>query len=249
MKEKKIQAVMGLHLTYSMAWVMVCYGVFALLPVVLHAINLFGSNGIEDSEYIYSFTRYLAHLPLEVCFLATLLVPQIIVGVGYLRQEREGMAVKRIPLSAQAIMKSRMVYSFLVGMASVMIHFVTIWVMYLLYMVRFPENVYGSAGMYTAFYDVEYLAWFYPIGEPLRFVWIAIALLGLAMITIRMSMIWEHGVWSQLFISLVLLVASWLASAEGEVVINVSASLVILAFFVVLYVRHMRGNRKENEQA
>lgn len=243
----KMKEQMEVHLTYSFVWLMLLYGGITGILLGLYAVNLFGN---VPGEYVHSFTSHMASLPIAFTFYMTMLLSQVVIGIGFLREERKGKEMQGIQVATGDVMKSRFLYSVLVALSSMMVHFLTLCVMYGLYAIRFSEYVYGSSYLYTMFYNFRYLTWFYPITEPLRFAAVLVALLGISMISLRLCMMRRGGAVPNLIAIGALLVAVPFTVCGVRWLVRIGVVVVIL-MFVVLYYKHMRrkgenyaGNKK-----
>ncbi|MBQ8846933.1 MAG: hypothetical protein IJ006_07290, partial [Lachnospiraceae bacterium] len=94
-EKNRRKAFFGLQLKYTLAPILWLYGsVFGIL-MGLFLYNWFTKIAEADCEV--SFLEQLKALPLAIAFMVLVMGGQIILIIGFARQEKNALAMKRIP--------------------------------------------------------------------------------------------------------------------------------------------------------
>lgn len=163
LEKNRRKAFWGLQLKYTLAPILWLYGsVFAgLMGMFLY--NWF--TKIAKSEYEVPFLEQLKILPLAIAFFVLVIGVQIILVIAFARQEKNALAMKRIPLSRETKDLICLEYSFLVTVSAFLVYFLTLCLLLIAENILSPETAYGGMELYPAFYYFMHMYRVYPIAS------------------------------------------------------------------------------------
>lgn len=166
MQEKMIEknrrkAFLGLQLKYTLAPVLWLYGIVFVCLTGVFLYNWF--TKVVNAQWEVSFLEQLKGLPLGPAFFVLVLGVQLILKVGFSKQGKNVLAMKRIPLPEETIGLIRLEYSFLLTVSAFLVYFLMLCSLLFLDNILAPENAYGVSELYPAFYHFTHLYRVYPV--------------------------------------------------------------------------------------
>lgn len=176
-KNRRI-AFWGLQLKYTLAPVFWLYGIVFGILTGMFLFNWF--TVVSGAEYEISFLAQLKVLPISLSFFVLVIGVQVIVKMGFERQGKNALALKRIPLSEETIRLLRLGYSFLITVSAFLFHFLLLGWLLFLENVLVPETAYGVSELYPAFHYFMHLYRVYPVTNGLTGIALLIVMMGLS---------------------------------------------------------------------
>jgi len=176
-KNRRI-AFWGLQLKYTLAPVLWLYGIVFGILTGMFLLNWF--TAVSGAKYEVSFLEQLKVLPISLSFYVLVIGVQVIVKVGFERQGKNALALKRIPLSEETIRLLRLGYSFLITVSAFLFHFLLLGWLLFLENVLAPETAYGVSELYPAFNYFMHLYRVYPVTNGLTGIALLIVMMGLS---------------------------------------------------------------------
>lgn len=161
LEKNRRKAFWGLQIKYTLAPILWIYGIVFTALVGLFLFNW--CTEVKAAEYEVTFLTQITALPLELAFLAVVLGTQIVLMVGISKQEKQKLAMLRIPLSTETKEIIRWMYSLLVTASSFLVYFLMLCLLLFMENMIDPATAYGMSELYPAFYSVVFLSRMYPV--------------------------------------------------------------------------------------
>ena len=184
-EKNRRKAFFGLQLKYTLAPILWLYGIVFGILMGLFLYNWFTKIAEADCEV--SFLEQLKALPLAIAFMVLVIGGQIILIIGFARQEKNALAMKRIPLSKETKDLICWEYSFFVTISAFLVYFLMLCLLLLTENIVSPETAYGGAELYPAFYHFIHMYRVYPIAS----VWAVPILITCVASVSVLSLIWK----------------------------------------------------------
>lgn len=161
LEKSRRKAFWGLQIKYTLAPVLWLYGIVFLIQTGIFLFNWF--TNVADVVNGVVFLQQLQALPLAITFIVVVIGVQIILMIGFERQEKQEPAMKRVPLATETRNLIRWEYSFLVTASAFFVYFLMLCALLLLENMLAPEHAYGMSELYPAFYRFRHLYRVYPV--------------------------------------------------------------------------------------
>lgn len=160
-EKNRRKAFFGLQLKYTFAPIVWLYGIVCGIVTGLFLYNRF--TKAMGEVYEVAFLEQLKALPLALAFFVLVIGVQVILFIGFVRQEKNGLAMKHVMLPKETQELIRLEYSFLVTASAFLVYFLMLCLLLLLDNILSPETAYGGAELYPAFYHFLHMYRVYPI--------------------------------------------------------------------------------------
>lgn len=187
MEKSRRQAFRGLQIKYTLAPVLWLYGIVFAVLTGLFLYNWF--TGVADATWAVSFLEQLKALPFGLAFFVLVIGVQVILKVGFSKQDKNELAVKRIPLPEETRAWIRLSYSFFVTLSAFLVYFLMLCLLLVLENCLTPEAAYGGAEIYPAFYMFPHLYRLYPVANGMAIPALPVAV---AAVSVMAPMAGEH---------------------------------------------------------
>ncbi len=155
MKSKKTMAYAAIQVKYSYLQTAFVQFVVGIISVAWFFINLSKVNPTD--EFIPSFTILLWGLPMEIFFIVQIVTTILMLGIGFVKQEKDEQTFNRCTNSNFEIVMIKWVYSIMMCLQAIMVHVLVIGLMYVMFQYKFPETMYGIKSIEYVFYKFDYL--------------------------------------------------------------------------------------------
>lgn len=162
MKKDKSMAYAAIQVKYSYSRAIFVQLAVGLLTAVWFLINLCKVNPSDNP--LPSFTILLWGLPMEIFFIAQVVGTLLMLGIGFVKQEKDERTFNRCTNSRFETIVIKWIYSILMCLQAVMIHVLVIGLMYIMFQIKFPETIYGIKSIEFVFYKFYYLRHIWPTG-------------------------------------------------------------------------------------
>ena len=162
LEKNRRKAFLGVQVKYTFAPLLWLYGIVFVVLTGLFLVNFTKVAEIEGEVLLF---EQLKALPLDVAFFALVMGSQTILKVGFEKQRKNGLALKRLLLPKETTDLLRLCYSFLVTLSGFMAFFLMLCFLLLLENLLAPASAYGGAELYPAFYQLPFLFRVYPVAS------------------------------------------------------------------------------------
>lgn len=162
-EKNRRKAFWGVQLKYTLAPILWLYGIVFGIVTGLFLYNWFAK--VAESEYEVSFLEQLNALPLALAFFVLVIGVQVILFIGFVRQEKNVLAMRHVPLSGETKDLICLEYSFAVTLSAFFVYFLMLYLLLLAENILSPETAYGGAELYPAFYHFMHMYRVYPIAS------------------------------------------------------------------------------------
>lgn len=163
MEKNRRKAFWGLQLKYTLAPILWLYGIVFGILTGLFLYNWFAK--VAKAEYEVTFLEQLNALPLALAFFVMVIGVQIILIIGFARQEKNELAMRHVPLSRETKELICWEYSFAVSLSAFLLYFLILCLLLFAENVLSPETAYGGAELYPVFYHFLHLYRVCPIAS------------------------------------------------------------------------------------
>ena len=161
-EKNRRKAFFGLQLKYTLAPILWLYGSVLVILTGLFLVNFTKVAEIEGEILLF---EQLKALPLDIAFFALVMGSQTILKVGFERQKKNELALKRLLLPKETTGLIRLCYSLFVTLGAFMVFFIMLCFLLLLENILAPESAYGGAELYPVFYQNTFLFRVYPVAS------------------------------------------------------------------------------------
>lgn len=161
MEKNRRKAFWGLQIKYSLGPILWIYGIVFAVLTGLFMFNW--CTKVKGAEYEVAFLEQITALPLEFAFLVLVLGVQIVLMVAISKQEKQKLAMLRVPLPEETKELIRWIYSLLVTVSAFLVYFLMLCLLLLLENLLDPATAYGMSELYPVFYSVVFLFRMYPV--------------------------------------------------------------------------------------
>ena len=201
MEKNRRKAFWGVQLKYTLAPILWLYGIVFLGLTGMYLYNWFTEFAKSENEV--SLVEQLGYLPLGISFFVLVIGVQVILGIGYAKQERNELAMKRILLPKEMIDMIRLNFSLLVTFSAFLFYFLMICLLGITENLLAPQYAYGGTELFSAFYYYAILYNVYPVVSvwtiPRFIVCVAAASVMSPMLGgVSSNSIWEYTRWERL---------------------------------------------------
>ena len=163
LEKNRRKAFWGLQLKYTLAPILWLYGIVFGILTGLFLYNWFAK--VAKAEYEVTFLEQLNALPLALAFFVLVIGVQIILIIGFARQEKNVLAMRHVPLSRETKELICWEYSFAVTLSAFLLYFLILCLLLFAENVLSPETAYGGAELYPVFYHFLHLYRVCPIAS------------------------------------------------------------------------------------
>ena len=162
LEKNRRKAFWGVQLKYTFAPILWLYGSVFVILTGLFLINFTKVAGLDGEILLF---EQLKALPLDIAFFALVMGSQTILKVGFERQKKNELALKRLLLPKETTGLIRLCYSLFVTLGAFMVFFIMLCFLLLLENILAPESAYGGAELYPVFYQNAFLFRVYPVAS------------------------------------------------------------------------------------
>lgn len=162
LEKNRRRAFLGLQIKYTFIPILWLYGI---VFVILTGLFLFNFAKIAESHGEILLFEQLKALPLDIAFFALTIGSQTILVVGFKKQKKNGLALKRLLLPKETTDFIRLYYSFFITLSAFMVFSLMLCFLLLLENILAPESAYGGAELYPVFYQIPFLSRVYPVAS------------------------------------------------------------------------------------
>jgi len=249
-EKNRRKAFWGLQLKYTLTPLVLLYGGVLAVMTGLFLYNLFVN--VKPRDGVMWFADQMSALPITLMFFVLVIGSQVIVGRGFLKQERNELGMKRVLLFEETKALIRFEYSFLITVTSYLINFLILCMLLVLDNLLLPSHALGGAEMHAVFYRFTHLYRLYPFLKlwalpAAAVVILACAVMSTMVVKIRRKLDLLYGMEIP-FLFLALAYFS-LGPSKG----GIYGSIVFMAVrglwhcgkYVYLYVRRQKDDRTE----
>ena len=180
LEKNRRKAFWGLQLKYTFAPILWLYGIVFVILTGLFLINWV--THVSKVAYGVTLLQQLQVLPLAIAFIVIVIGVQVILLIGYERQEKQELAMKRIPLAQETKNLIRLEYSLLVTTGAFFVYFLMLCGVLLLENLLAPEHAYGMSELYPAFYHFRHLYRVYPVIKASRIFSLFVCIIAMSML-------------------------------------------------------------------
>ena len=159
-EKNRRKAFWGLQLKYTVTPLLLLYGGALVVMTGLFLYNLFVN--VKPRNGAVWFADQMSALPVTLMFFVLVIGSQVIVGRGFLKQERNEPGMKRLMLFEETRALIRFEYSLLISFTSYLVNFLILCLLLVLDNVLVPSHALGGAEMYGVFYRFTHLYRLYP---------------------------------------------------------------------------------------
>lgn len=163
LEKNRRKAFWGLQLKYTLIPILWLYGIVFGIVTGLFLYNWFAE--VAEAECEISFLEQLNALPLALAFFVLVIGVQVILIIGFARQEKNELAMRHVPLPQETKDLIRLEYSFAVTLSAFLVYFLILCLLLFAENVLSPETAYGGAELYPAFYHFMHMYRVYPIAS------------------------------------------------------------------------------------
>lgn len=150
----------AIQVKYSYSKAVLVQLAVGILMAVWFLINLYKLN--PSAELLPSFTILLWGLPMEIFFIAQVVGTLLMLGIGFVKQEKDEKTFNRCTNSRLEAIVIKWIYSIAMCLQAVMVHVLIIGLMYIMFQAKFPETIYGIKAIEFVFYKFNYLRNIWP---------------------------------------------------------------------------------------
>ncbi len=163
MEKERRKAFWGVQVKYTLSGLLWLYGGLFVGIIGLFCYNWFAGVRVVEGEV--TLLLQLKALPLGAVFFLMVIGTQAILLIGFYRQERNKLAMKRLLLPEETRDFIRYIYSVLVTFGAFVVYFLLLCVLLVLENLFSPATAFGVAELYPAFYTFPHLYFFYPVAN------------------------------------------------------------------------------------
>lgn len=193
MEKRYKSAFWSVQIQYTFIRLLVLYVTGLVGPVVWYLVQAkvkFKTYGAELTLF-----EHLQGIPLYLFFLITVLGSQVILAVAYAKQEKNRLAMGRLLLETRTVWKIRFGYAVLVSVASFLVHFISVFLLFFADRLMYPESTYGIAELYPVFYRFRHLYVCYPAMNPWAVLVMVLCVAALAQCSVWVGTVVRHNTW------------------------------------------------------
>ncbi len=154
------KAFWGVQLKYTLTPLLFLYGGVLAVMTGLFLYNFFVN--VRPRDGVVWFADQMSALPITLLFFVLVIGSQVIVGRGFLKQERNELGMKRLMLFEETKALIRFGYSLLIAFTSYLMNFLILCFLLVLDNVLVPSHALGGAEMHAVFYRFTHLYRLYP---------------------------------------------------------------------------------------
>lgn len=232
MEKRYKLAFWGVQVKYSYIRLLLLYTAVLVGMVVWYLVRAnvkFKTYGAELTLF-----EHLRGLPLYLAFLITVLGSQVILSIAYAKQERNRLAMERLLLETRTVRRIRFGYSLLVTVASFLMHFISIFLLYFVDRLLYPEYAYGIAEIYPVFYRFRHLFLIYPVMNPWAVLFLILCVAAVSQVSVSVASVVRHNAWVRSIYPIgLVLIFLVISSAEDMISLLVYGTVFVI---VVLYI-------------
>lgn len=245
MKESAVErgrrlAFLGVQIQYTWTALVVLF--FAVLAVMVGLYLYICKIKPEPGAGMLSFTALLQSIPVYPAFLVLVLGSQVILALGFVKQEKNSLTMQRVLLSPRCRFKVRLCYSLLVSVVAFLFYFAILCVLLILDATLYPESFYGVAEWYPAFTWFRHLFALYPVANPWAFLSLPACVMAVAQISTMVTVVirkdTEDGCTAVLMTMVVGFIAYTCAATIAITVISFVVTAVMGIFSIRIGVIH-----------
>ncbi|MBR6536562.1 MAG: hypothetical protein IKT67_05125 [Lachnospiraceae bacterium] len=159
-EKNRRKAFWGLQLKYTLTPLVLLYGGAFVVMTGLFLYNLIVN--VKPRDGVVWFVDQMSALPVTAMFFVLIIGSQVIVGRGFLKQERNEPGMRRLQLFEETRALIRFEYSLLISFTSYLINFLILCLLLVLDNVLVPSHALGGAEMHAVFYRFTHLYRLYP---------------------------------------------------------------------------------------
>lgn len=139
--------------------------------------------------------EHLQGMPVYLLFLAVVLGSQGILSVAYAKQEKNRLAMAKLLLEPRTVWNIRFGYSVLVTVASFLVHFISVFLLFFADRLLYPGEMFGIGELYPVFYRFRHLYLCYPVMNPWAVLLLILCVTALAQCSVWVSTVVRHNAW------------------------------------------------------
>ena len=186
-EKRRRLAFLGVQIQYTWTALIVLFLAVFIVMVGLYLYNC--KVKPEQGGALMSFAAMLQAVPVYPAFLVLILGAQVILALGFVKQEKSQITMQRLLLSPRERFWIRCIYSFLVSAATFLFYFSILCVLLFLDAALYPESFYGAAEWYPAFMQFRHLYAMYPVANPWAFLSLPVCVVAVAQISTMVTVV------------------------------------------------------------
>ena len=193
MEKRNKLAFWGVQIKYSYIHLLVLYAVVLVgMPVwyLVQANVRFQTVGAEMTLF-----EHLQGMPVYLSFLTVVLGSQGILSVAYAKQEKNRLAMAKLLLEPRTVWNIRFGYSVLVTVASFLVHFISVFLLFFANLLLYPGEAFGIGELYPVFYRFRYLYLFYPVMNPWAALLLPLCVAGVSQVSVWVGIVMRYHSW------------------------------------------------------
>ncbi|MBQ8281681.1 MAG: hypothetical protein IJZ25_04700 [Lachnospiraceae bacterium] len=239
--KEKVVSIYGVQIKYTLVPLVILNGIIVCILTAMFCYNLFSE---KHGGNIPAFILLLGYLPIYPGFLVSILGGQIILAVGFVKQQKDSQGMLKLPMESKKIKCIYWKYSLMVTLASMMIHFLTLGGLFCIYRLGTQVQTYGSIDLYLAFYKFSYLVNMYPLVNPWLVIFTLLAVVDASIMSLEILGGRKNGGKSYIVKMVLLIVLFMILSAAHSVSARIFASVIVIVFSTFL-IRRVYGGKDE----